>query len=86
MPFSFASPEDLVRLEAALEQAWSILGERHSHDPLTAPAERERLAYIVAALWRQGEQDDIPGRAAEQFEATAPRLSPLKRENDESSA
>lgn len=77
MPFSFASPEDLTRLEAALEEAWAIMQQRHGHDPLKAAAEKERLAYILAALWRQGEQDDLPGKAAEQFEATAPFLSPL---------
>lgn len=86
MPFSFASPEDLARLEAALEQAWAIVEERNGHDPLKAPAERERLAYIVAALWRLGEQHDLAGKAAEQFEATAPLLSPLRAERDESSA
>lgn len=75
MPFSFASPEDLARLEGALERAWMIVAARHGHDPLKAPGERERLAYIVAALWRQGEQEDLPAKAAEQFETTAPLLS-----------
>lgn len=79
MPFSFTSPEDLIRLKAALEQAWTIVQERHGHDPLKAPAERERLAHIIAVLWQQGEQHDLPEKAAEQFEATAPRLSPFKR-------
>jgi hypothetical protein len=72
MPFRFASPEDLTRLEDALERAWAIVEARHVRDPLKAPAERERLAYIVAALWQQGEQADIPAKAAEQFDATAP--------------
>ncbi len=85
MPFGFASPEDLARLEIALDEAWSIVAARHGHDPLKAPAERERLAYIVAALWRQGEQDDVPAKAAAQFETTAPLLSPLKAASDEPS-
>lgn len=85
MPFSFASPEDIARLEASLEQAWILIRERHEHDPLKAPAEKERLAYIVAALWHQGEQDDLPGKAVQQFEATAPLLSPFRTESDEPS-
>ena len=84
MPFSFASPEDLARLEAALDQAWAILEARHG-DPLRAPAERERLAYIVATLWRHGEHDEVPAKAAEQFEATAPLLSSLKAMDGEPS-
>lgn len=85
MPFSFASPEDLVRLESALERAWAIIEARNGHDPLKAPGERERLAYIVATLWRQGEQEDVPVKAAEQFQTTAPLLPPLKTPSDEPS-
>ena len=86
MPFSFASPEDLARLEGALERAWAILEARYGRDPLKAPGERERLAYIVATLWRQREQGDVSAKAAEQFETTAPLLSPLRMGSDEPSA
>ncbi len=56
MPFSFASPEDLVQLEKSFEAAWAVIVERHGCDPLSASGRRERLAYILASLWRQGVQ------------------------------
>lgn len=82
MPFSFASPEDLVLLEASLERAWATIVERHGFDPLKAPGERERLAYIVAALWQQGQSGCVAERAVEQFEATAPTLPPTPTKPD----
>ncbi|CAH1665689.1 hypothetical protein BOSEA31B_12879 [Hyphomicrobiales bacterium] len=84
-PFSFASRG----FGSSGEHARTSLSDRrsgHGHDPLKAPAERERLAYIVAALWRQGEQRDIPAKAANQFETTAPLPPPLGAASDEPSA
>lgn len=86
MPFRFASPEDLVKLEAALDKAWKILESRHGHDPLRAGADKERLAYVVAMLWRQGPDELIAEKAVEHFEATAPVLRPAPTADDETSA
>jgi len=77
MPFSFSTPEDLVLVEAALEDAWAMLVQRHG-DPLASSGERERLAYIVAALWSEGVRDRVAEDAAAKFEATAPALSPTQ--------
>ncbi|RYE34679.1 MAG: hypothetical protein EOP23_03985 [Hyphomicrobiales bacterium] len=85
MPSSFSSPEDLALLEGALDQARAIVEARRGHDPLTAPGEKERLAYIVASMWGQGEQDELPAKAADHFEATAPLLPPLTDATDKPS-
>jgi len=83
VPFSFASPEDLDGLQRVLDQAWARVVERHGSDPLNASGERERLAYIVAALWQKGVDERIAERAAEQFELTAPRLTPPLKPDSE---
>jgi len=74
MPFSFASPEELEALQRSLDRAWARVNERHNFDPLAAPGARERLAYIVAALWQRGITEANAERAAEEFDATAPAL------------
>lgn len=74
MPFSFATPEDLVELEASLQDAWAIVVMRHGDDPLTSSAERERLAYVLATLWQQGIRQDLSAQAVAQYEATAATL------------
>ena len=86
MPFSFASPEDLSQLEATLERAWKMLEARYGHDPLRVAADRERLAYIVAMLWRQGSHEGIAEKAVEHFEATAPLVNPAPTPDDQASA
>ncbi|TCR67525.1 hypothetical protein [Bosea sp. BK604] len=78
MPFSFATPEDLGLLEESLERAWAMVVERHGHDPLSAPGARERLAYIVSALWRSGLREGMAEQAFAQFEATTPSLTPTQ--------
>jgi hypothetical protein len=77
MPFKFASPEELTRLEAELERAWAMVTQRRVCDPLSVPGERERLAYIIAALWQQGVQSRVAETAFEQFVITEPRLSSM---------
>lgn len=74
MPFSFASPEELEALQRTLDRAWALVTERHSFDPLAASGARERLAYIVAALWQKGITGGNAEQAAEEFDATAPNL------------
>jgi hypothetical protein len=77
MPFSFAAPEDLAQLEASLERAWTMIVKRYGHDPSSGPAERERLAYVVATLWQPGTRECVAEQAVARFEATAPSLMPL---------
>jgi len=75
MPFSFASPEELDALQRSLDRAWALVNERHSFDPLAASGARERLAYIVAALWQRGIINGNAEQAAEEFDATAPETT-----------
>lgn len=75
MPFSFASPEELESLQRSLDRAWALIAKRGSFDPLAVPGARERLAYIIAALWQEGITEGIAEQAAETFGATAPDLA-----------
>lgn len=75
MPFSFASPEELEALQRSLDRAWALVAQRLSFDPPAVPGARERLAYIIAALWQEGLTEEIAEQAAEKFSATAPHLT-----------
>lgn len=67
MPFSsLTDPVDLARAGAALDAAWSEI-RLDLPDPYDE-RERTRLAYIVASLVANGEdEDDLTRRAIERF-------------------
>jgi hypothetical protein len=69
MPFSSLSdPVDLARAQAALETAWTEI--KPALPPGSDQRERQRLAYIVAALAGLAEdEDDLARRAVERYRA-----------------
>ncbi|MGO4670718.1 hypothetical protein [Bosea sp. 2RAB26] len=71
MPFRsiVATPEELARVAAAFEEAWSEVAARI--DPGSAPGQRERLAAIIAELWSSDQTVDLALMAVRQFDATA---------------
>jgi hypothetical protein len=75
-----ATPEELAQIVEAFEQAWRQIEARGEIAPLSAPAERERLGYIVAGLWNAkapGQPAELAGLAVVQFDATAVHLAAL---------
>ncbi|MGO4740237.1 hypothetical protein AB4099_27065 [Bosea sp. 2KB_26] len=73
MPFRsiVATPEELAGIVAAFEEAWSKIDARNSIDPVSVPAQRERLGYIIAGLWAAGQTTDLTEVAVRRFEETA---------------
>lgn len=71
MPFSSLSdPVDLARAQAALEAAWSEV--RSTIPDALDERERNRLAYIVAALVAIAEdEDDLARRAIARYRQSA---------------
>ena len=71
MPFSsLTDPADLARSQAALEEAWKDVGP--SVKSKAQQHERERLAYIVAALAVVvADEHEIARQAADMFRLTA---------------
>ncbi len=67
MPFStLRDPADVARAHAALDRAWDIVKQtvRVGYEA----SERERLAYIVAAMaLAADDEDDLTHRAVEKF-------------------
>jgi hypothetical protein len=80
MPFRsiVATPEELAQIVDAFEEAWRQIEARGEIAPLSVPAERERLGYIVAGLWNAktpGQLAELTELAVAQFDATAIRLT-----------
>lgn len=73
MPFRsiVATPEELDRIAAAFEEAWSKIEARGSLDPLSVPGKRERLASLIAEMWAEGTKDDLVEQAVRRFNETA---------------
>ena len=77
MPFRsiVATPEELAEIVDAFEKAWREIEARGDIPPLSAPAERERLGYIVAGLWNAKTPGQLVELAVQQFDATAIHLA-----------
>lgn len=73
MPFSsiVASPEELAKISTAFDRAWEEIEACDAVPPLSLPAERERLGYIVAELWKSNPNGDLARLAVEQFFRTS---------------
>lgn len=71
MPFRsiVATPEELARIAAAFDEAWSEIAARV--DPPSEPVQRERLASIIAELWRADPSVDLAVLAVRRFDETA---------------
>jgi hypothetical protein len=82
MPFRsiVATPEQLVFISAAFDKAWAEIESRGGIDPLSEAAERERLGYIVAELWKTETSDDLATLAVGQFFRTA--IAPFSLPNE----
>jgi hypothetical protein len=78
MPFrSIAGPEDLAKLTRAFDTAWAILEEQQTIDPLSVPAERERLGHILVTLWRTSPDCDLVAQGLDQFRGGSLLIPPL---------
>lgn len=77
MPFRsiVAEPDEIARMQTAVDEAWASIQLLKAVDPLSAGAERERLAYIVVGLWKQDPEQDLAATAVERFMATAAKLT-----------
>jgi len=77
MPFRsvVATPEELAQIVDAFEEAWRQIEARGEIAPLSVPAERERLGYIVAGLWNAKTPGQLVELAVAQFDATAVQLA-----------
>jgi hypothetical protein len=73
MPFRsiVATPEQLAFISAAFDKAWAEIERCGGVDPLSEAAERERLGYIVAELWKTETPGDLATLAVGQFFRTA---------------
>ncbi len=77
MPFRsiVATPEELAGIVVAFEEAWRQIEARGDMPPLSVPAERERLGYIVAGLWDAKTSGELVELAVQQFDVTAVHLA-----------
>ena len=60
-------------LENALSKAWRMLIGRYGHHVLGSRQEQERLAYLVASLWRLGVRTRLASQSVQQFEKAMQR-------------
>lgn len=67
MPFRsiVATPEELARIAAAFGEIAARV------DPPSEPVQRERLASIIAELWRADPSVDLAVLAVQRFDETA---------------
>ncbi|GAU84154.1 hypothetical protein BIWAKO_04086 [Bosea sp. BIWAKO-01] len=67
MPFRsiVTTPEELVRIAAAFDEAWSEIAPEIA--PKDAPHERQRLARITTALWSADPKVDLASLAVRRF-------------------
>lgn len=82
MPFRSmtADPENLKKLCEAFDAAWIAINSARPVDPLKSSAERERLGYIIAQLWRADPNASLAHQAVRQFmkgAVEAPSLSEI---------
>ncbi|AOO81614.1 hypothetical protein [Bosea vaviloviae] len=82
MPFRsiVATPEELAEIVDAFEKAWREIEARDTIPPLSVPAERERLGYIVAGLWNANTPEqlaELAELAVRHFDATAVQIAVL---------
>ncbi|PZN97806.1 MAG: hypothetical protein DCF30_15675 [Hyphomicrobiales bacterium] len=70
MPFRdvIAEPNDLAKLSAAFDEAWTAIGP--GIDPQARSAERGYLGSIILGLWQLGESDMLAAKAVIKFKGT----------------
>jgi hypothetical protein len=61
------TPEQLAMLVEALERAWSEIAP--AVEPEKTPAERERLARIIAMLWSEDPAADLVSLSVARYRA-----------------
>lgn len=69
MPFRsiVIEPEHLAEMQAVFDRAWAAIEVRGTIDPMFVQQWRERLAYIIAELWKMDFAGDRAELAVERF-------------------